>query len=261
MAKISMLLAAISILFIQLASLTPSAPKGEVAFESDFSGMWGTESEMFSTTPNPSGTYDIVNGALNIRVTKEQDEAGGNHHTEIKTLPGIYTEFGETYLFSFSVFFEDWSYDTNWDIISQWWSRNEFGEPSKNPSMAFVIHEGRMFLKVKGDIKPITNKQLYGYDRDSRIDLGAVESNVWIDWDFKVRFDPFGNGELSIWKNGELIYEECGTQIGYNDHQAPDWRLGIYKRYYLGSDVEERSIFFDNVKIIYSAHSCNGNQG
>jgi len=228
-----------------------------VIFQSDFSDPW-TANDIYETSNGfrvtyDVGTFNIENEALNIRVTAEQDAAwdgaGSGHHTEIEALADEWVDnrwipLGETNLYSFSVYLENWSSDPSWEIITQWWQNPDSGEAARNPSLALYIKNDNYYLQIRADDNPIT----VDYQRAESINLGPVTSNVWIDWDFNVKFDPFGNAELSVWQNDELVYHESGTQIGFNDALGPVWHLGIYK-YFGGSEVNERSLWLDNVSV------------
>jgi len=228
-----------------------------VVFLSNFTDPWTAHdiyetSNGFRVTYNV-GTFNIENDALNIRVTAEQDAAwdgpGSGHHTEIEALVGEWVNsrwapLGKTYLYSFSAYLENWSYDRNWEIITQWWQNPDPEESHRNPPLALYIRHGNYYLQIRADDNPIT----VDYQRAESINLGPITSNVWVDWYFNVKFDPFGKAELTVWQNDQLVYHESGTQLGFNDALGPVWHLGIYK-YFQKSQVDQRSLWLDNIRI------------
>jgi hypothetical protein len=59
-------------------------------------------------------------------------------------------------------------------------------------------------------------------------DSADIERGRWYTFDIRVRFDPFGNGLLTVRRDGVEVAQYTGP-LGYNDAEPPYPKVGIYR--------------------------------
>jgi hypothetical protein len=241
---------------------------GPSIFDADFSNCNWTADAINETSCGfkagwPVGTYNIVNGALHIRTTKEQDATRAHHHTDIEPIiPGFTNDrsahIGEAYWYQVRMYLENWTSEDSWEILTQWQSMyDSSAEASRNPPVSLLARNGRFSLVIRAGSEEITPPPGTPgrYDRDESINLGPIISDAWIDWVFRIKWDPFGvDGSIAVWQNGKLLYEEYGQPNTFNDTRGPIWSMGIYK-YFDDSQVSERRMRVDDV---HAAEAASG---
>lgn len=273
-----------AIFFAAAFSLLPTAASnaapwpeavGQTIFDQDFNNCNWTADELsekscgFRIPGAPVGTYEVQNGVMNIKATKAQDEACCNHHTVMEAMVDTYINnrfavIGEAYMYGARIKLHDWKAEDRWEIIMQWhgMADSEDAKP-RNPPIALTVRDGRYQLAIRADSKSATTSSAdpNRYTREDIIDLGPVKSNVWVDWAFKVKWDPFGvDGMVVVWKDGAIAYEEYGQPNAFNDSRGPTWDMGIYK-YFTNTIVNSRSISFDYVQAAKAGSGGSGGGG
>ena len=236
-------------------------PAGQTIFDQNFNSCNWTADAISETscgfrlgTP-PVGTYSVKNGVMTIAVTKAQDGACCHHHTEIEPRVDTFTInrfaiVGEAYWYGARIKLHDWAPEHSWEIIMQWHGMADSGEDIRNPPVALLVRDGRYKLAIRADSKEITpsSDDPNRYTRDEVMDLGPVTPNVWVDWAFNIKWDPFGvDGSIVVWKDGSVIYEEYGQPNTFNDSRGPNWSMGIYK-YFSDSTMSSRTLSIDDVR-------------
>jgi hypothetical protein len=234
---------------------------GPSIFDADFSNCNWTADAVSETScgfrlgTRPVGSYDIVNESMRIRATKLQDATIAHSHTEIEPrvagfTDGRFAHIGQAYWYGLRSYLENWTSEDSWEIITQWHGMADSWENGgRNPPVSLVVRNGRYSLVIRSDSKETTppSGTTGRYDREEKIDLGPVISNAWVDWVFKIRWDPFGiDGSLVVWKNGAIVYEEYGQPNTFNDVRGPVWSMGLYK-YFSSSQVSERRLRLDDI--------------
>ena len=236
---------------------------GPSLFDQDFSNCRWTADAVRETScgfrlgTRPAGTFDISNGAMEIRVTKSQDAKSRSRHTMIEPqIDGFtnrrFAHIGSAYWYGLRSYLEDWTSERSWEAISKWQAMadSEDNLPRNHP-MVLMVRNGRYQLVVRSDSNRATEPRgtPARYDREDQIDLGPVISNAWVDWVFKIKWDPHGtDGSIVVWKNGKVVYEEYGAANTFNDTRGPVWSLGINK-YFSRSEVDERSMRLDDIRL------------
>lgn len=204
----------------------------------------------------PVGTYKIQNGVMTITTTKSQDSSRGSHHTEIEGQIDTFTKnrfaiVGEHYWYGARLKLHNWTPEDRWEIIMQWHGMADSDDATpRNPPVALMVRDGRYQLAIRADSKKVTTSTSdpNRYTREDIIDLGAAKSGEWVDWAFKIHWDPFGvDGSVVVWKNGAIAYEEYGQPNTFNDARGPVWSMGIYK-YFTNTIVSSRSLSLDDVR-------------
>lgn len=154
--------------------------------------------------------------------------------------------------YGFSHYLEDWISDPNPEVVAQWHEIPDFdlGETWRSPPISLEIRNNRYTVKVLWASKPVnTNKTK---DGEMFYDVGPVESNVWVDWVFHIKFRYDSTGILEVWKNKEQVLTRNGPN-SYNDEHWPYFKLGVYKWPWAGggsdSPESQRVLFLDEVRV------------
>lgn len=151
--------------------------------------------------------------------------------------------FNEERWYSFSLFLPEQSeFSTENEVVAQWHSSRDriFGEKGgRGPPLALRIRDGNWRIT-------------YGSDSDFLSEPGAkaiwplwekkVETGVWVDWLFKVRWSYADDGYIEIWKDGEQIVKYNGPNA-YNDLRGVYLKLGSYH------PRVNRVIYFDDIRL------------
>jgi hypothetical protein len=140
--------------------------------------------------------------------------------------------------------------DSQPEILVQW-----HGTPDKkkgrkerwrNPPLTLSNNGDQLKLSWIYDPRPATPPKWSDWDRRI-VSLGDTPKDRWVDFVFRIKWDPFGKGLLQVWKDGRQVLSEMETAIGFNDLVGTYMGVGIYK--YTGtSDHARRVIYFDEVR-------------
>ena len=236
---------------------------GPSLFNGDFNNCNWTADSVSDTSCGfrigtvPVGTYNIVNGAMHLRATKADDLATGEHHTEVEPqvdtfTKGRFAHVGSAYWYGLRSYLENWTSEDSWEILAQWHGKADSSDNlPRNPPVALLVRNGRYQLVIRADSAQSTAPKGTPdrYDRDERVDLGPVISNAWVDWAFKIKWDPFGtDGSIVVYQNGNIVYEEYGQPNTFNDALGPVLSLGLYK-FFSSSNASERRLRLDDIRV------------
>ena len=122
------------------------------------------------------------------------------------------------------------------------------GEPYRKPLLMLSVDRGVLHLLTSHDLEKVSpgNKNIDA-NRTNRIICPL--SDLWDHWsDFVVhaRLSLKGEGVAQVWKDGRLVADLHGINLGYNDAAGPYPSWGIYS---YGSDFARRVLFLDEVRI------------
>ncbi len=59
-------------------------------------------------------------------------------------------------------------------------------------------------------------------------DTAKIRRNHWYVFDVTIRFDPQGQGMVTVKRDGVQVVEYRGP-LGYNDEQPPYFKVGVYR--------------------------------
>lgn len=151
--------------------------------------------------------------------------------------------FDEDRWYGFSTYLpEGWEFNDRNEVLAQWHSSRDviFGEKGgRGPPLA---------LRILRDKWRLT----HGWDGDLLSKPGAkaiyplwvdtIETGIWIDWVFHVRwsYKKEGEGIIEVWKNGEKIVSYKGPNT-YNDIRGVYLKVGSYH------PRQNRTLYFDNI--------------
>ncbi|OCA87888.1 hypothetical protein A8F94_08625 [Bacillus sp. FJAT-27225] len=177
----------------------------------------------------------------------------GSHRSEIHFLD---EEPLEEHWYGFSIYLpddgeENFSYDTEPEILVQWHANPDIGEAEVSPPLSLQTHKGRYVIVQRWEDDPITEQnKLPIFTKD----LGdyAPDKGKWVNWVFHVKWGwlPEQNPITEVYKNGKLVYKRNGHPNTYNDKKGVYQKLGIYKWPWddpnNGSISSKRVVYFDN---------------
>jgi Polysaccharide lyase len=155
----------------------------------------------------------------------------------------LHEPFNEERWYSFSLFLpKESEFAPGNEVVAQWHSaRDKFiGEKSgRGPPLALRIQDGNW-------------RVTYGWDSDFLSKPGhkaiyplwenKVDTGVWVDWVFRVRWSYEDDGYIDIWKNGTQVVKHRGPNA-YNDLRGVYLKLGSYH------PTVNRVIYFDNIRL------------
>ncbi|CAG5068551.1 hypothetical protein DYBT9623_01282 [Dyadobacter sp. CECT 9623] len=145
------------------------------------------------------------------------------------------------------------------ESIVQWQSLPDFaaGEGWRSPPMLLGVLDDRFVLEIRSDANKVTIQDHFTF---TRIDLGPVDKDKWLDWVFHVKWSHDNNGVVEVWRNSKLILKRENQPNFYNDEHFPYFKVGIYKWEWSNmarGANQIRSMYVDEIKI--GSQSANYN--
>lgn len=99
-----------------------------------------------------------------------------------------------------------------------------------------------------------------GYFGDKRKMIGNYVTNKWTDFVFHVKWSPYSDGFIEVWKDGVKVFSYTGANI-YNTSYGAYMKTGIYKWPWksgsYGSTTTNRIVYIDDVRIGNSLATYN----
>ena len=266
----------------------------EILFKADFNH--GSDIQRLGFEFSGNKTAKIVSEeilgnspALEISLNRFDDEISYRSEIVPRNLPStdfvntIHAIIGHEYWYSFRILFPmDWEFDKSREIVVQWHGRPDFelGENWRNPPLSLIIGEGNFgigrnyLLVVMADSKELTsdNGQENIYTFQKEFDLGplAFDLGKWTQWVFHIKWSYKNDGFITVWKDGEKVFNFDRLSNCFNDGLGPYWKLGIYKWDWkdpsFKSCIEKRILYYDDICIgnknaTYDAISTMQNTG
>lgn len=161
-------------------------------------------------------------------------------------------KFGVEYWYGVSIWLDDYRPDENAEILFQFHEvpDRDLGEKYRNPPLAIGVEGDRWLIVNRGDTKRVTpNRQSYTHYK--RYDAGKFESGRWTHWVARIVWSHGSNGVLQIWRDGELVVDQKGTNT-FNDRVGPYLKIGLYKYYWQNrkaTKVSRRSVYVGDLRI------------
>jgi hypothetical protein len=132
--------------------------------------------------------------------------------------------------------------DRNWNVMTQLRQPLEAAEtPGKPPAFTMRHVRGNLELATRSDTRKTTTTQV---DEVVRKRLPWFPANTWQNIVVRVKFDPFGQGNITFWLNGQKVYASGQIPIGYNDSFGPHFSQGQYR----GATDATTALDFANVE-------------
>jgi hypothetical protein len=170
-----------------------------------------------------------------------------NYRSELRALAPA-PVMGKDTWYGFSIYLPGpYERDELGETLAQWHSTLDPGEGNLNPPLSLLVKDGQWVLFSRWNPYQPTVK---GKTQQASFQFGQRETNKWTDWVFRVRWSYRSDGQLQVWKNGQMVLNRNGPNA-YNDKVMPYFKVGIYKspwRTKVG-DVKERTVYHDEVRI------------
>jgi hypothetical protein len=136
-------------------------------------------------------------------------------------------QFGKTYTLRYKFMVEPGiALTSRWMILGQVHHRNDSGERGGSPPFG---------VEVNGEIMRVVARSSTDEIRTSNIsaktlwkDDAPLQRGRWYDVRFELKFDPFGDGLVNLWIDGQRELQYQGP-LGYNDKRGGYLKIGIYR--------------------------------
>jgi hypothetical protein len=164
---------------------------------------------------------------------------------------GGINHIGKTLWYGFSIYVDpswvDNSTDSNGTIVAQWHSPNDSCDIARGPHLGIRILR-TLEWSVQNTSDP--NACTTSASRTSvNFNLGPVTKGVWVDWVIYAKWSYGSDGELKIWKSGNLVINRNGPNT-YNDQSEQLFKWGIYKSWWnREKPVNTFVLYYDEIKI------------
>jgi len=168
-------------------------------------------------------------------------DGSGRERAEIASYAKL--DYGQTYTVRTKLLVEEGPRNTaEWLLLGQFHQTEDAGEAGVSPPVALEMAGEHLQVVARHTTQAITTtwpttKVLY-------TDAAPLQRGRWYDLQIEVRFDPFGQGALKVWRDGTELVSYAGP-LGYNDKIGPYWKNGIYRE----SSPETIAIAFSDVTI------------
>ena len=172
-------------------------------------------------------------------------------------LGGAYTKQDYHYRFSFDVRHPEsetsWLVDHSWALVMQLWGPRESGETPRNPpfSIYSTSIEGQPHWVVRsyGDSRPTT--QTGEFEESRAVQLPMTRIGDWQHFDVEFVPNPFGEGLIRTWLNGELVTNWQGIKSAYASTLAgqPTGPLAPSIGLYSSLDEDGMEVHLDNISM------------
>jgi hypothetical protein len=231
------------------------AAQAATVYSADFdTGSLGTNVTTSGNPPTVTAELERL-GSHSMRVYLNRATSAVSYRTEISTGGREKVTPGQDYWYGFSIFLPN-SYvpDNIWEIVAQWHNvpDTDLGETNTrlNPPLGLHTEGGKWMINLKWDTRQITTND--SYEGQKNVDLGPYDTGKWTDWVFHIKWSPFSDGFLQVWRDGTKVLDRQGG-VGYNDHVGPYFKMGLYKGWKSRTTpvgtVSERLLYHDQLRI------------
>lgn len=136
--------------------------------------------------------------------------------------------FDQTYTVNYKFMVEPGQPNTaDWLVIGQVHSTHDSYDSGVSPPLEINLVGDRMQINARWST-PVQTSWSNVDTRTLYIDTHDIQRGHWYDIKITMKFDPFGNGMLGVWRNGVQLVNYKGL-LGYNDETGPYWKHGIYR--------------------------------
>ena len=143
--------------------------------------------------------------------------------------------------YAFALYFPTDGYqaDSIDEVICQW---HQGGKAT--PALCIRTKNDRITLRIKSTLQS-----------KEKVELGAIEKDVWHYYVIHVKHSAGDDGLVEIWRDGASIAQSTGANmydLSGGVFHAPAWKLGIYKSSWNKSkttNTSKRVLYFDEIKL------------
>jgi hypothetical protein len=232
---------------------------GPLIFEEDFETGSIVEGHGWIFSGNhPEVTTEVArSGKYSMKTYLNRLTSPKAFRTEVSMSGFAKVQPGQDAWYGFSIYLpKSYISDPIWEIVAQWHSAPDVdrGEDKyiQNPPLSLQTENGEWLVSTIWDSKPVTTNK--SYEGSKPWHLGSYETGKWTDWVFHVKWSPFADGILEVWKDGVQVIDKQGP-IGFNDEHAPFFKMGLYKgwtnpdRKTPAGVVSERTLYHDEIRM------------
>jgi hypothetical protein len=152
--------------------------------------------------------------------------ASGTQRSEVSS--GKSFDFNQTYTISYKFMIEPGARNTaDWLVMGQTHASEDPGDYSGPPPFAVELVGEKMRIVgrySKDAVTTAANTTFVNMYQDS----ADIQRGHWYDMKITMRFDPSGNGQLDVWRDGVQVVDYSGA-LGFNDQRGPYWKNGVYR--------------------------------
>ncbi|MCE7066596.1 polysaccharide lyase [Dyadobacter sp. CY326] len=187
-------------------------------------------------------------GAKSVRFELRRQDAAFEFRSQLGRAPNQNKEGW----FGFSLYFPAaFTRDSLEESIVEWQELPDFseGEKWRSAPLFLGVMNDRFVLEVRTDSNRVT--QQYN-DNFTRVDLGPVQKDRWLDWVFHIKWAFDNTGIVEVWNQNKLVFSRIGKGNRYNDATYPYFKIGINKWDWKKSGngmVNSRVVFADEVTV------------
>ncbi|MCF2504666.1 polysaccharide lyase [Dyadobacter sp. CY107] len=187
-------------------------------------------------------------GAKSVRFELRRHDSQYEYRSQLGRAPNNNREGW----FGFSLYFPAaYVKDSLEESIVEWQALPDFsaGEQWRSAPLFLGVLKDRFVLEIRVDSNKVT--QQYN-DNFTRIDLGPVEKDRWLDWVFHIKWAYDKSGIVEVWKQNKMVFSRIGQPNRYNDETYPYFKVGINKwdwKRNVNGTVNSRVMFVDEVTV------------
>lgn len=173
--------------------------------------------------------YQVANGVSRFEVRAGDNLAGDGRTKERSEIASAAKmQIGQTYEISFSVMVEPGAKNTaDWMTLVQLQSTFDKGEAGHSPAFALEMVGEKMRIVTRDSAAAISTEADIHYVRH-HTDAADVVRGRWYDFKIQIKFDPFGQGHLVVWRDGAQLVDFHGA-LGFNDLVGAYFKEGVYR--------------------------------
>lgn len=177
-----------------------------------------TPRKAYSFTSSGSAQYRCEIRAGEVGSTF--DPVGVRHRVEQYSTDAI--PFSTEIWAAYSVAFDSWS---DFIVAGQWRAQEDGGDFLSEPVLSLQVLGGTDLAVIYCGTAEAVHTSQPAHVQAWRI---TCPRSVWMNFVFRFVLDPFGGGELQVWKDGVEIVDLSEITIGYNDVLGPRFKFGAY---------------------------------
>ncbi|MCV0428498.1 MAG: polysaccharide lyase [Roseibium sp.] len=191
--------------------------------------------------------------SMRFEVRPEDPRVKGSKRSEIRFRPDPY---GKTMRYRARLYVpEDWQNSDQRVIALQWHGTRDIHlrEGGRVPPLEFFILNGEFHLEKSWDTR-LHSGFARQVDVEGRKMLWSapIKPGTWEDFEFLVKWSVDDDGEISMFRNGEIMLTDTGPNA-HNDLIGPYLKFGVYipnwKANPPTNGIKKRVLFFDTVSV------------
>jgi hypothetical protein len=151
---------------------------------------------------------------------------------------------------------EDWGTpDAHQAVVGQWHEQPDFhlGENWRSPPIMRKIQNGKNWINIMWAAAAVNTNA--SKDGEATLDLGAINTDQWVDWVWHIKYGYDNTGILEVWKNGVKVVDRVNLPNSFNDVNVPYFKIGVYEGAWCcepwvsQSPGTKRTVYIYNLKI------------